>query len=87
LALALAVSVAGGSSTWLGREVENGPVLYLDFELDADEQARRVNQLCRGAGLSRPPDGLLYMSALGYTAREAFEAAREECEERGVRAR
>ncbi len=86
LALALALAVAGGSSTWLGREVENGPVLYLDFELDAEEQARRVNQLCRGAGLSRPPDGLLYMSALGYTAREAFEAAREECEERGVTA-
>ncbi len=64
LALALALAVAGGSSTWLGREVENGPVLYLDFELDAEEQARRVNQLCRGAGLSRPPDGLLYMSAL-----------------------
>jgi hypothetical protein len=85
LALALAVAVSGGSEEWLGREVENGPVLYLDFELDAEEQARRVHQLCRGAGLAEPPDGLLYMSALGHTAREAFTAALEACEEHGVK--
>ncbi len=85
LALALAVAVSGGSQRWLGREVENGPVLYLDFELDAEEQARRVHQLCRGAGLAKPPDGLLYMSALGHTAREAFTAALEACEEHGVK--
>jgi RecA-family ATPase len=35
----------GGSERWLGRDVENGPALYLDFELDAEEQARRVHQL------------------------------------------
>ena len=48
LALALAVAVAGGSGKWLGREVERCPVLYVDFELDAEEQARRVHHLCRG---------------------------------------
>jgi hypothetical protein len=85
LALSLAVSVSGCSKEWLGREVENGPVLYLDFELDAEEQARRVHTLCRGLGLSEPPDDLLYMSALGHTAREAFAAALEACEEHDVK--
>jgi hypothetical protein len=84
LALALAVAVAGGSGKWLGREVECCPVLYVDFELDAEEQARRVHQLCRGQGLDTPPEDLLYMSALGYPAREAFTAALEACKEHGV---
>lgn len=84
LALALGLAVAGDRESWMGREVENGPVLYLDFELDADEQARRVWQLCRGAGLPRPPHGLLYMSVLGHRAQSAFEAALEACEKHGV---
>src|SRR5215211_5704523 len=84
LALALAVAVAGGSGKWLGREVECCPVLYVDFELDAEEQTRRVHQLCRGQGLDTPPEDLLYMSALGHPAREAFTAALEACIEHSV---
>jgi len=84
LALALAVAVAGSSREWLGRCVENGRVLYLDFELGAEEQARRVHQLCHGMDLEKPPEDLLYMSAVGHTTREAFEAAREACEDYGV---
>jgi AAA domain len=84
LALALAVAVAGGSGKWLGREVESCRVLYVDFELDAEEQARRVYQLCRGQGLDTPPEDLLYMSALGHPAREAFTAALEACREHDV---
>ncbi len=84
LTLALAVAVAGNSREWLGRQVESGPVLYLDFELDTEEQARRVHQLCIGTGLKKPPNDLLYMSAAGHTTREAFEAARRACEEHGV---
>src|ERR687889_1849478 len=78
LALALAMAVAGHYEEWLGREVESCPVLYVDFELDSEEQARRVYQLCGGQGLDKPPEGLLYMSALGHPAREAFTAALEE---------
>jgi CRP-like cAMP-binding protein len=84
LALALAVAVAGSSREWLRRRVENGRVLYLDFELDTEEQARRVHQLCQGAGLEKPPEDLLYMSAVGHRTREVFEAARETCEEYGI---
>jgi hypothetical protein len=79
LALALAVAVAGESGKWLGREVESCPVLYVDFELDAEEQARRVYQLCRGQGLDTPPEDLLYISALGHPAGDAFTAALEAC--------
>jgi hypothetical protein len=84
LALALAVAIAGDSKEWLGREVESCPVLYVDFELDSEEQARRVYQLCRSQGLDTPPEDLFYMSALGHPAREAFTAALEACEEHGV---
>jgi hypothetical protein len=84
LALALAVAVSGGSKRWLGREVENSPALYVDFELDAEEQARRVYQLCRGQRVDTPPDDLLYMSALGHPAGEAFAAALDACKEHGV---
>jgi hypothetical protein len=84
LALALAVAVSGASEHWLGRKVENCPVLYLDFELDAEEQARRVHQLCRGQGLNAPPNGLLYMSALGHAAKEAFTAALDACKDHSI---
>jgi hypothetical protein len=85
LALSLALAVARESGSWNGRRVEGGPVLYLDFELDAEEQARRVYQLCRGSGIEQPPESLLYMSAIGHAARAAFEAATEVCKERGVK--
>lgn len=85
LALSLATAVTGDRGSWLGHRVTGGPVLYLDFELTAEEQARRVWQLCRGAGIEEPPDGLLYLSAVGFGARDAFEAARDSCEEHAAK--
>jgi DNA-binding transcriptional ArsR family regulator len=71
---------------WLGRDVgEGGVVLYLDFELDAAEQRRRVYRLARAEGLERVPDSFRYMSALGHPPREAFRAALEECKEHDVK--
>ncbi len=84
LALALALAVAGDSGKWLGWQAESCPVLYVDFELDAEEQARRVHQLCHGQGVDTPPENLLYMSALGHPAGEAFSAALEACKEHSV---
>jgi hypothetical protein len=85
LALSFGLALARGGR-WLGRDLgEASPVLYLDFELDAPEQRRRVNRLARGEGLERVPDNLLYLSALGYPAREAFAAALEESRKHGVR--
>jgi len=84
LALSLGVSVAGERVAWLGRALEHGPVLYLDFELEAEEQARRVWQLCQGVGLKEPPADLFYLSAVGHTTRDALQTALRACETRAV---
>ncbi len=85
LALSASLAVARGSGSWLGRPVTSGPVLYVDFELDAQEQNRRIKRLARAEGLNGPPENMLYMSALGFQARAAFEAALEECKEHEVK--
>jgi len=79
LALSLGLAVASNAGTWLGHRIESGGVLYLDFELDAAEQNRRVSRLAAAEGLGNPPAGLRYMSAVGVRARDAFEDALVEC--------
>src|SRR5215217_7614434 len=55
LAAGVAIASASGVDDWLGlRVLEHGHVLYLDFELDADEQHRRVRDLCAGMGIMIP---------------------------------
>ena len=81
LAVLLAMCVAGGKKKFFGRDVTvHGPVLYVDFELDADEQHRRVSQLAAGLGIEIPED-LLYVSALGVRTHEAISFALDVCEE------
>lgn len=79
LALSLGLGVASNAGTWLGCRIEAGGVLYLDFELDAAEQKRRVSRLVEAEGLGKPPRALRYMSAVGVRARDAFEDALIEC--------
>jgi DNA-binding transcriptional ArsR family regulator len=62
LALALATAVAA-DLPFLGLPAAPGPVLYIDWELDGEEFARRAWQVARGLGLARPPQGLLYAKA------------------------
>jgi hypothetical protein len=85
LALSASIAVARRAGRWLGRSVEGGPVLYVDFELDAQEQNRRVNRLARAEGLTSAPHDMLYLSGLGYTPRAAFGSALETCREHEVR--
>lgn len=85
LTLALALDVARGSGEWLGIEAAGGPVLYFDAELDMDEQVRRARQLGNGLGIEKLPDGLLYMSALGFGIKEALAAALETCQRDSVK--
>jgi hypothetical protein len=81
IAVLLAMSVAGDKKKFFDRDVTvNGPVLYVDFELDADEQHRRVTQLAAGLGFEVPED-LLYVSALGVRTHEAIAFALDVCEE------
>jgi DNA-binding transcriptional ArsR family regulator len=84
LALHLATTVAASLGGWLGHGVKKCPVLYLDFELDVDEQARRAFRIARGLGMERPPEDLYYICALGHTAQDAFQAALDLCHERSV---
>jgi hypothetical protein len=77
--------VSSSAGTWLGRAIEPGAVLYLEFELDANEQMRRVSRLARAEGLDTLPGSLRYMSAVGVRARDAFEDALVECKEHDVR--
>jgi hypothetical protein len=85
LALSLGLGVASNAGTWLGRRIESGGVLYLDFELDAAEQNRRVSRLANAEGLVKPPRMLRYMSAVGVRARDAFEDALIECKEHDIK--
>ena len=85
LALSAGMSVARGDSEWLDNRVRQVPVLYVDFELDVEEQVRRAYQLARGLGLEKPPDDLFYLPALGCSSSEVFDAAFEACREYGAK--
>jgi RecA-family ATPase len=84
IAMSVGTAIANGTR-WLGHWVMNAPVLYLDFELDDDEQSRRAHQVARGAGLEEPPAGFYYLSALGYPVRDAFRAAYVECQRHHIK--
>jgi hypothetical protein len=55
LSAGIAIASASGVEEWLGlRVLEHGLVLFLDFELDVEEQHRRVRDLCAGMGIPIP---------------------------------
>jgi hypothetical protein len=75
LSAGVAIASASGLEDWLGmRVLEHGYVLYLDFELDVDEQHRRVRDLCNGFGIPTPKR-LAYVSGVGITVAAAFRRA------------
>jgi len=81
IAIMLSMSISGGRKEFFGRDISvHGPVMYIDFELDADEQHRRVMQLAVGMKMEVPED-LLYVSTLGVRTQEAVEFALSACEE------
>ena len=75
LSAGVVIASASGVDDWLGlRVLEHGHVLYLDFELDAEEQHRRVRDLCVGMGIPIPTR-LAYLSGVGISPDKAFSAA------------
>jgi DNA-binding transcriptional ArsR family regulator len=75
LSAGIAIASASGVDDWLGlRVLEHGYALYLDFELDAEEQHRRVRDLCAGMGIPIPKK-LAYLSGVGITPEAAFQKA------------
>jgi hypothetical protein len=75
LCAGISIASASGVEEWLGfRVLDHGHVLYLDFELDVEEQHRRVRDLCAGMGIPIPTR-LHYLSGAGLSAAEAFRKA------------
>lgn len=61
LVLALASCVASGID-FATLPVIKGPVIYVDYELSEEEQARRAYKVARGLGLEKPPGALYYLN-------------------------
>jgi hypothetical protein len=84
LALSLGTTIAGDAERWMNRMGHTCPVLYVDFELDADEQRRRAYQVARGLYLDKPPHDLLYVSGLGRPAGEVLKGCLDLCTNEGI---
>jgi RecA-family ATPase len=85
LAMHLGLTVAEVSqSYWMAFAVKTVPVLYLDFELDADEQHRRALDLAAGMGLKAIPEDFYYLSVAMMPPVQAFMVAAEECRRLGI---
>jgi hypothetical protein len=68
-------SASPGAERWLRWPIiEHGYVLYTDFELEVEEQHRRVCALCAGMGLP-VPKRLAYLSGVGISTEETFRRA------------
>jgi putative DNA primase/helicase len=85
LALSLGMSIAQGEEAWLGFNIKSGPVLYLDFELEVEEQTRRGYEVAEGMGLKKPPMQLHYECAGGMRMIEAFQRSLHWCKEWGIK--
>jgi RecA-family ATPase len=85
LALHLALTVADEDRNhWMGRAAKHVPVLYLDFELDADEQHRRALELTAGMSFEDIPGDFYYLNGASFSPLEAFLAAADEIRRLGA---
>src|SRR5215212_2841042 len=84
LAALAGICISGGLEEFLGyKTLCHGPALIIDFELEVEEQLRRVKALCGGLGIAVPKD-LYYLSGLGMKTNEVFERAVKISETHGV---
>lgn len=84
IALSLAHSCARGDKSWLGHDLKPCPALYVDWELDEEEQGRRARQLTRADGDEEPPEDLYYFCAAGRRRGEVMTTALAACEEHRI---
>lgn len=84
IALSIAQGCARGDGRWLGHELKPCPSLYIDWELDEEEQGRRARQLARASGDEVPPQHLYYLCAAGRRRREVLAAAFAACDEHHI---
>jgi len=64
LALYIGILACMGGQNFMGNRFSKEPrsTLYIDFELDVDEQTRRAQQISRGLGLNDVPENLHYFA-------------------------
>lgn len=86
LGASLVLDISRGAERWLGHEIglRGVPCGYVDFELDQQEQSRRMHQLSEGVGLGKPPENLYYLCAAGHPADEILSKAFEESKRLGI---
>ncbi len=83
--LHLVQSLVRGESEWLGHKIaRQADALYVDFELDLEEQVRRAYEVANGMGYTTPPDGLHYLNAAGHRVGDVFQQALAFCQEAGI---
>src|SRR5215208_889136 len=85
IALHMCMSIASAQKQWLGYPIDQpSPCLYVDFELDREEQGTRAERIAKGIGIE-VPDDLHYLWASGFRFSEVFPLILEAVDELGVR--
>src|SRR5829696_1521852 len=85
IALHMCMSIASSQKEWLGYPIDQpSPCLYVDFELDREEQGTRAERIAKGMGIE-VPDDLHYLWASGFRFSEVFPLILEAVDELGVR--
>lgn len=84
LALGLAVSVATGTEVVPGVVPQRtGPVIYWDWEWDAESHAERLQAICAGAGID-VPEGMIYYQHEMASVKESAARMRKRVAETGA---
>jgi DNA polymerase I len=85
IALHMCMSIAAAQKQWLGYPIDQpSPCLYVDFEMDREEQGTRAQRIAKGMGIEIPDD-LHYLWASGFRFSDAFPLILEAVDELGVR--
>jgi hypothetical protein len=80
--LHLCLSVAFvGVEEWHGLQIATMPVIYLDFEMEHDEQLRRAKEVATGAGWPDLPANFWYVNAVGHSSDDVFNFTVEQLSE------
>jgi DNA polymerase-1 len=85
LVLDLLLCASRGDATWLGRRLGGTyKSVFVDFELDLEEQAKRSRQLCWGRGYEELPENMNYIGGRGRTPASVFNLAYDRCKEEEI---
>jgi DNA-binding transcriptional ArsR family regulator len=85
IALSILQAVGRGDASWCGHEIERRRKgLYVDLELDEEEQNRRALQLARAKGHEDSPEGCFYLCGAANTTGDVLRAALSAVEEHDI---